>query len=261
VIKNSKWNHDDQNKRNLRYQLIFGIRPGQCSLQFLKGKKIQFKKILHFLDDSVHFESSSWYRSVFRNISLYESSLFSEVKNEVELRQEDVYNYSFAYQPRKKNFHSFENMRFDQRSPSRTYLELNHGRYKFFAGMGKNKNLILPQEDMLDLLFQKFDFNPEESKCVLQVNIQSRTQGQKDVQQHGIEDVVYDTPWSSGKIWDEYYLTQRGEWVDAPVSDLQSIFFVGDETRPIALKIKYENGNSDYLTTFCSQGSYLVEQL
>jgi hypothetical protein len=233
------------------FQVVFGIEPGQCLINFMSRQNTLFRKVGHFIDSSMSFESADWYRMIKSPLSLFESQVLSHEETEMELKTEDITNFTFQRPLSKKSFHVYDTYRFDGQSASRSYLEFRHQPTILFAGIGHQSKLTIPQDDFLNLMSEKFGFDDQSQKCIIQIN----------VARMNVLDVQYDAPSSRGTNLQIYYLAKNGEWADGPVSDLKTIFFVGDEDEAVSLRIQYMNGKSHYLTTFCTEKTYLVEQL
>jgi len=57
------------------------------------------------------------------------------------------------------------------------------------------------------------------------------------------------------------YLDNDGHWSQEPTELTEQMFIAGDERGSISLRVEYLDGSKDYLQTFCSYDTYLVEQL
>ena len=120
-----------------------------------------------------------------------------------------------------------------------------------FVGYLDNNRIQFPDQKFIDNVYDEFEIDSLGSGCMIQLNLNNK-----------IEIFDYSTESHLGQLGIEtIYLDDDGKFYDESSESTKKIFMFGDKVGSINTKIKYYNGNTDYLETYCSKENYLVEQL
>ena len=100
-------------------------------------------------------------------------------------------------------------------------------------------------------MLRVFKFTDLTRKCLVQINASK-----------GIESVNIEGSASNGFLnLEKLYLDKDGTFGDEPTELTEKIFIAGLKQGSISMKIKYLDTSVDYLQSFCSDETYLIEQL
>ncbi len=132
---------------------------------------------------------------------------------------------------------------------TREYFERRHVKESIFVGTWSNSPLIIPSEGYIRYVLDQFDINGNE--CLVQLNLSKP-----------IQRAVY-----SSKN-DEYqnipkalYLDRDGKFYESSSDETNRIFLMGQKQGIMNIKLDYIDGSSQFIQSYCSNNTYLVEQL
>lgn len=235
------------------YEYVFfvGVSPGNVLMTYsdFRGQKAQ--KITHLVEDEVFYDEGSFvqpqklrFQLSQRNLLGTQSSAYnlypdqiSYFNSEIESQQEAVATYSLITPIKPQG--------------SRNYLEIKSGRMPMFVGLWNHQEVELPSETFASYVLESHQLSNLENACMVQINIQKP-----------IEDVIVYGETQLGQMGIiKTYLDKDGQFNYEPSQMASHIFLVGDTQGLISLKVTYSDSSSDILKTFCSDNTYLVEQL
>lgn len=135
---------------------------------------------------------------------------------------------------------------------SRKYLLIEKNSEKVILGVGsKSQKAEVPSTKFIqNVLFQ----NKLESigdRCVVQYNFSQRPE---EIIANGISS-------STDMFTEKFYLDSEGNFTSEPDELTEKMFVIGEGSGIVGAKIKYSSGNEEAVTSICSTGNYVVEQL
>jgi hypothetical protein len=134
---------------------------------------------------------------------------------------------------------------------ARKYFELNYQGNTVFVGTQKETKLEIPQTDFIAKVMEFNKISDLEQRCMVQVNLK------KD-----ISDIKSSGKNASGDMFVETtYLDGEGHLGSESAEMAEKIFLLGEQEGIMNLFINYTDGTSESLKTFCSNNTFLVEQL
>lgn len=133
----------------------------------------------------------------------------------------------------------------------RQYLELKHIEGSLFVGINGDATIDVPSDHLFVEVFNQFALNSLEGLCMVQLNLSKQAYKISyagESKDHGMQ-------------VRSLYLEKNGKF-EAELSPISKKgFLVGEEQGVINLKIDYLDDSTEYLQTFCSPNTYLIEQL
>lgn len=135
---------------------------------------------------------------------------------------------------------------------SRKYLLIEKNSEKVILGVGsKSQKGEVPSTKFIqNVLFQ----NKLESigdRCIVQYNFSQRPE---EIIANGISS-------STDMFTEKFYLDSEGNFTSEPDELTEKMFVIGEGSGIVGAKIKYSSGNEEAVTSICSVGNYVVEQL
>src|SRR5690606_18278941 len=141
----------------------------------------------------------------------------------------------------------------------RRYLELSHQAEPIFVGVKENNTVVVPSENFMRYILSRFEDSKLGNRCLVQVNL-SKMATRVDV---GSE--------SAGQSLMTYMqvLDSDGKFYDSEGAKNRKVIIVGEnqgaaelsQDAKINVKVTYFDGSVEYLGSYCSPNTYLVEQL
>lgn len=141
----------------------------------------------------------------------------------------------------------------------RKYIELTHQDESVFIGMRTNNTLDVPSEGFMRHILSRFENQKLGNRCLVQVNLTKKIEN-VEVGTESVENGL--------RVYTQY-LDADGKFYTSTSEKTMKVIVVGENSGSIEfsqdgkinLKIMYQDGTTQYLGTYCSPNSYLVEQL
>ena len=241
------------------YQLFVGVKAGNAMLSY-KGQRGDItSKIIHVHEREVSFESNFFEDVLNEKVTLLEEDLLSKEKTPLILSAEEVKQFATSKTASKINDHTYRTDFNRTLLGARKYLELSHQSEPVFVGFKEATTLDIPSENFMRYILSKFEGGRLGNRCLVQVNL-----AKKAVK----VDVAAESVGTSLMTYTQI-LDADGKFYDSISSKSSKIIVVGEnEGAPdlsqdgkINLKITYQDGSIQYLGSYCSPNTYLVEQL
>lgn len=244
---------------DFRYQLFVGVQAGNALLSYKDSRNNVTSKIIHIHEHELTFESNFYEDIVDEDIKLFEEDLLGKEKTPLIISSEQVKQFASDKTAKKINNHTYR-MDFDRiLSGSRRYLELTHQDEPVFVGVKGNNNVEVPSENFMRYMLSRFEGSKLGNRCLVQVNLSKKA-------------VKYEVAAESVGMSLATYtqiLDADGRFYDSLSEKSRKIIVVGEnqgapelsQDGKINLKVTYEDGSVQYLGSYCSPNTYLVEQL
>jgi hypothetical protein len=244
---------------NFTYQLFVGVKVGNSLLSYKTVKGEVTTKIIHIHERELTFESNFFENVANEKISLFEEDVLSKEKMPLIISGEQVKQFATDKTAKKINDHTFVTEFNKIQLGSRKYIELNHLEEPLFVGFKENQNLDIPSENFIRNILSKSEKSGFGNRCLIQLNL-TRKATRVDI---GSESV--------GESLKTYHqmLDSDGKFYDSLGAKSEKIIIVGENqasgsTIPdskINVKITYEDDSVQFVGSYCSPNTYLVEQL
>ena len=233
------------------YILFMNIHPGVSTLSYLLDDGQVSDRPIHIAADEVLYSFTSLLKSNYQTFELYQKNLFSGHGQELDIAESAIGYFSGDAVPVKKGLNAYE-MKFPPRSEGvRDYLKLEHLDGTLYVGYKGQPQLEIPGQDFVESIMDGFGMEELEDSCLIQLNFsrsivdfRSSLDGN-----HNSDD------------FDFIYLNSDGTFEERPSLKTKKAFIRGVFPGVLSGRIEYSDGSWEFLKSFCSPGSYLVEQL
>ena len=244
---------------DFRYQLFIGVKAGNALLSYKGAKGEVTSKIIHIHERELTFEANFYEEEVNEEVALFEEDLLGKEKTPLIISSENVKQFATDKVGKKLNDHTYK-MDFGRTLlGSRRYLELGHQDEPVFVGMKDNTTVEVPSENFMRYMLSRFEGAKLGNRCMVQVNLTKKAVKM---------DVAAESVGSSLVTYTQV-LDADGKFYDSLGEKSRKIIVVGEnqgaqeysQDGRINLKITYQDGSIQYLGSYCSPNTYLVEQL
>lgn len=241
------------------YQLFVGVKAGNALLSFKSSTGEKTSKIIHIHERETTFDTNFYEESSNEKVALFEEDLLSKEKMPLIISGEKVKIFATEQTAKKVNDHTYT-LPFNKVAlGGRKYLELTHLDEPIFVGFRDASSISVPSENFIRNIISRTDKAGMGNRCLVQVNL-SRKASRVDI---GTE--------SLGESLRTYtqMLDVDGKFYDTLGAKSEKIIIVGENQESgssiadskINIKITYEDNSVQYLGSYCSPNTYLVEQL
>lgn len=244
---------------DFRYQLFMGVQAGNGFLTYVGADGVKVSKIVHIHEREVTFDANFYDDAGTQKVTLLEEDLLGKEKSPLIIGSDSVKIFATDITGKKVNDHTYK-MNFGKTHlGGRQYLELTHQSEPIFVGLKENKTLSIPSERFMRYVLSNFEGGNLGNRCLVQVNL-SKTVSKVDV---GSESV------GSNLMTYTQMLDTDGKFYESASNKTEKVVIVGENQSGstanmdgrINIKVEYTDGSNEYLNTYCSPNSYLVEQL
>lgn len=241
------------------YQLFVGVRVGNTLLSYRGHNGELTTKIIHVHERELTFEANLFEEVISEKVRLVEEDLLSKEKTPLIISSELVKQFATNKTATKLNDHTYRTSFNRTLLGSRKYLELGHQSEPIFVGFKEAEELDIPSENFMRYILSKVEGSKLGNRCLVQVNLKKKAL-KVDI---GVESV------GQSLMTFTQILDVDGKFYESISSKSSKIIVVGENQSEMELgqdgkinfKIIYEDGSVQFLGSYCSPNSYLVEQL
>ena len=244
---------------DFRYQLFVGVKAGNALLSYKESNGEVTSKIIHVHEHELTFETNFFEPVINEKIKLLEEDLLSKDKTSLIISSQEVRQFATDKTSRKLNNHTYK-MNFNKTLlGSRKYLELTHQEEPIFVGVKAKDTVVVPSENFMRYILSRFEGAKLGNRCLVQVNL-SKMAVKVDVAAESVGQSLMTYTQvldSDGKFYDSIGAKSRKVII---VGENQSAPGISQDSK-INIKITYADDTVQFLGSYCSPNTYLVEQL
>lgn len=246
-------------KDNHQYQLFVGVQAGNALLTYKRFDGQDVSKVIHVHEREVTFDYNLFEINHLNQISLYEDDLLSKEKAPLVVSSHQVKQFATGKNSRKTKNNTFViDSKFNAMG-GRQYLELTHQSEPVFVGIRNNSKVNVPSENLMRFLLSKFENSKLGNRCLIQVNLSKKVAG-VEVGTQSVDDTLQTYV---------QMLDSDGRFYDSPSEKTIKLIVLGESHADAKLspdgvvnfKLTYSDGTQEFLSSYCSPNSYMVEQL
>lgn len=240
-----------QEMNGASYILYAGVKTGNVLVKYLLANKESAQKIVYVGDGEMYFEDPSFTSSSRETFTFTTRSLLGQKKKELSIDGGAISFFNTNTSAKKKTLNAYELKVPTLVTGMRKYLEFKHLKDSIFVGVSSEKEVEIPGNDFIGKVLEMNQVNSLKEHCVVQLNLSKDLRG-----------FTANGKNRSGEMFVETtYLDKDGNFTRDSFEYADKAFIVGDMEGQFSVKLDYTDGSSEFLKTFCSEGTYLVEQL
>lgn len=246
----------DKNFKNIEdgdgaaYVMYAGVKSGNIMVRYLLSNKESAQKIVYVGEGEMYFEDPDFIGSKRETYTFTTRTLLGQKKKELVIDGSAISFFNTNITAKKKALNAYEIKVPNMVSGMRKYLEFKHLNDSIFVGASKDFDIEIPGNDFIAKVLDMNQVTSLKERCVVQVNLSKE-----------IRELKVNGKNRSGEMFVETsYLDADGNFSrDSERSE--TAFIVGDMEGQFNVRLDYTDGSTEFLKTFCSEGTYLVEQL
>jgi hypothetical protein len=234
-----------------RYVLFIGVAPGNITVRYLGVNGQETSKITFIAPDELLYDFSQLERPIELNVETKLQNTLGRKPTPLNVEPNNFINFLSGEKANQTSPGSYVLKTPWKIKGSRSYYELNYLDDSIFIGLDGDKSLELPSREFIGETLRAFNMDGINRECLLQLNFGPKVREFK----------VLGESERGPAVFDMAFLDEDGVFSAelSPIS--KKAFLLGNEDGVFNIKITYENGNEDYLRTYCSTSTYLLEQL
>lgn len=240
-----------QQLQGASFVLFVGVKTGNVLIKYQLKNKESTQKIVYVGDGEMYFEDPSFKASERETYILTTRNLLGQKKKELSIDGGVISFFNTSTTAKKKALNAYELKVPALVTGMRKYLEFKHLRDSLFVGVSNEKEVEVPGNDFIAKVLEMNQISSLRERCVVQINLS------KD-----LRSLVANGKNRSGEMFVEStFLDKDGNFTRDSYELAEKVFVTGDMEGQFSIKLDYIDGSSEFLKTFCSEGTYLVEQL
>lgn len=237
--------------KNYRYVLFIGVVPGNVTVRYLGINGQETSKITFIAPDELLYDFSQLERPLDLEVETKLQNTLGKTLTDLNVEPSKFINFVSGEEARQVSPANYVLTTPWKIKGSRSYFELSYLSDSVFVGLDSNKTLELPSQEFIGETLRAFNMDGLNKECLLQINFPQKVRDFKILGESARGPAVFDMA----------FLDEDGVF-SAELSPISNkVFLLGNEDGVFNIKVKYENGNEDYLRTYCSISTYLLEQL
>lgn len=244
---------------NFRYQLFVGVQAGNALLTYKRRNGDVLQKILHVHEHELTFDANYYEVVVNEKVKLYEEDLLAKESSALVISGDQVKVFATNKVAKKINDQTYKLDFGVTHLGGRRYLELNHQEEPIFVGIRDNNNVTVPSENFMRFILSKVEGARLGNRCLVQVNLGKKI----EKFEIGSESV------GASLTTHAQVLDSDGKFYDSVSEKTQKLIVIGESQAAsdvsadakINIKIQFQDGSVQFLNSYCSPNTYLVEQL
>jgi hypothetical protein len=241
------------------YLLFVGVSAGNALLSYRDGAGAVTSKIIHIHENELTFDANYYETADSEQVELLEEDLLGREKNHLIISEDAVKQFATDKTASKFNDHAYKVNFSKTHLGGRKYLELLHQAEPVYVGFREQRTVSVPSENFMRFILSKFQGGSLGNRCLIQVNL-SKKVSKVDVAPESVNESIQ----AATQILDS-----DGKFYDSAGPKSEKIIVVGEsqgagqqsQDAKINFKVTYEDGSVQFLGSYCSPNTYLVEQL
>ncbi|MBY0413018.1 MAG: hypothetical protein K2Q18_02580 [Bdellovibrionales bacterium] len=233
------------------YVLFLGVKNGNMLVRYLLDNKETAQKIVYVGEGEMYFEDPDFVDSARELYTFNTRTLLGRKAKELNIDGSDITVFGTKITSKKKTLNSYEIKIPEMVENSRKYLEFKHMGSSLFVGTTNTKEIEIPGLDFIGRVLQSHQLSELGERCMVQLNLS------KD-----LRDIKVNGKNRSGEMFVESsFLDNDGNFSRDNSELAEKVFITGDLEGIFGVRLDYTDGSTEFLKTYCSEGSYLIEQL
>lgn len=234
-----------------KYVLYVGVEPGNSVVRFLDTNGATHEKLVFLAENELTFEYFQVRDPFSFRFEAFEINPLSKKAKELTISASDISIFGREEKPKQLGINTFEFSKYTGVASSNSYLSFNHLGDTIFAGMRLSNYVILPSNSFVESILRAEGISNLEYQCVIQLNLSEP-----------VLEILYDGEDSVGPMEVKlHYLDEDGVLSEEPSILTKHAFFIGSGQGVINMRVEFLDGRKLVAQSFCSEGTYLVEQL
>lgn len=247
---NNKLKIVNRGDSDYNYILFIGAEAGNTILYYKTIDNQITDKIVNLSYDEMYFEDNYFMDIEDDFFKIYQENLLSRCKSLYSLSSENIVPWSFEGKVANKalNEVAINNMVYP--AGTRKYYELKTKNESIYIGRFLRENIIIPSEDYMRNAISKF--NTIGNECMVQINLTKQ-----------VSKLAYDSETGSEIMNSQikFLDANDGKFYTDISADTSRVFILGEQEGIFNIKIDFIDGTSQLLQSYCSENSYIIEQI
>ncbi len=250
LLLNESFSRAKENE-TVQYILFFGVEPGNINTRYLGINGQETSKITFVAPDEITYDFSKMVAPAEFKMETFIRHTLGRESKPLPMSQDKIIDFLTGNHPELIVPGEFKVSTPWMIKGSRTYLEFNHLSDSIFVGIDGDRKVTVPSREFIGEILSAFQIEGLNQECLVQINLRKPV---RDIRVFGESD-------RGPSVYDTAYLDSEGVFSSEISQMSEKLFLLGNEEGIFNLRVDYKDGTQDFLRTYCSPSSYLLEQL
>lgn len=236
-------------KSNPAFVMFTSVKTGNVLVKYNHfGSTAQ--KIIYVGEGELYYQNPKFVDGERESFELTTKNLLANNEKNLDVLNRDLKVFNTNTYSKKQALNVYELMMPKQVLGNRKYLELKSQENDIFIGVDKSGKIQIPNKDYVGKVLESFKTVDLTDRCLIQFNFSSPVSDFKVAGKN-----------RSGEMYTELLvLDQDGNLVADDYSSVDKIFILGEQEGQVSIHAESESGSIINAKSFCSNGTYLIEQ-
>lgn len=247
----SNFNVVDRNNSEYNYILFVGVETGNTIIHYKMTTNQITNKIVHIAADEMYYDPNFYAQVTTDNFKTYEENLLSNCKAMLNIDQSEITTWSYTGNVTKNSLNQVEVANMIYPLGTRKYYEFKHLEESIYVGRWSEENILVPSEAYINHVMNYFDLTSSDQQCVVQLNLSKKAKGiqYSGKSRNGVMNTQMNILDTDGQFYKDFS------------ANSQRVFLLGEQQGILNIRLDYIDGTSQFMQSYCSDATYLVEQL
>jgi hypothetical protein len=244
---------------DFRYQLFLGVKAGNVMVSYKDHKGVLISKVVHVHENEVTYDANYYEDVTNQKFALFEEDMLSKEEAPLIITTDAVKAFASNEESKKINDHTYKVPITKILLGDRKHIVLTHQDEPIYVRTRDAVNISVPSESFMRFILSKIEGKQLTNRCLVQVNLSRQVTKVDVASESTAESLVTYTQ----------MLDKDGKFYDSAGEKTEKVIIVGDNQGAVELskngkinvKITYSDGSVQFLNSYCSPNTYLVEQL
>ena len=231
--------------------LFMGVGVGATTLEYIRNGYEDLRKVVLVEEGAIYYDPNEYLEMSQDIVQIKQRNMLGPRESDLNIEGRKITQFNSYEKVSQIGPSQYDLTTNRMLSGTRKYVELSHMSSSLYLGRWDAKEVVIPSEDYIAYFLKVMGLRDLSKSCLVQLNFRDK-----------VEEL--DVEGKNGEAYisiDQIYLDDEGEFSESLSPLSVRGFFLSNETGVIAFKIKYKNGKEDYLNSYCSSSSYIIEQI
>lgn len=231
------------------FMMLAGVNPGNVFVR-IKSGETWYQKIVNTQENMITYIDEETKDTIATEVELYSESKLGKLV-ELNPAKENVSLYGSKNPVKKLSLNKVSFKTVDGLNTQKNYLEIKNESTTFVSVNEGTAEVVVPAEREKQMIMREFQLSDLANSCIVQVNTQ---EDMVDFKVGGPADV--------GEVYTQILYADREGNLSTEMSEwTNKAYVLGDRMGVLNIQIEYSNGAKRMTNSYCSNDSYLVENL
>jgi hypothetical protein len=232
------------------YIMFLGVRSGNILLRY-QTKDLDAEKIIYVGENEIYFEEPYFKAGNRESFEITTRNILSSRAKGLNVNGSDVKIFNSSTTAKKEALNVYQLKMPGKVLGSRTYLEIMNENNSIIVGVGNRHNIEISSKEYIQKILEFNQMPSLDNGCLVQLNYNKEIESIK----------VSGKNMAGDMLTESTYIDFDGNLSKDNMENAEKVFIFGENEGIISGLINYKDGSSQSIKSYCSNGTYLIEEL